>query len=160
MNDRANVKILPPIVVGAALALGMAIAGLFPTPLLPSNVAIAVGTGFIVLSLPLVLLAARQLNRASTAFDVRKPTTTVVTTGIFRVSRNPVYLSMMLLYVGIAFLMNSPWMLLVAYPTGSALCLLAIRPEERYLATKFGDAYQNYTASVPRWIGRRSFTWR
>lgn len=55
----------------------------------------------------------------------------MVTRGIFRVSRNPVYLSMMLLYVGVAYLMTSLWMFLIAYPTGSALCLSAIRPEEQ-----------------------------
>lgn len=75
---------------------------------------------------------------------------------MFRLTRNPIYLSMMLLYVGLSLLVNSPWTLLLAIPTGSALCLAAIKPEERYLEAKFGDAYRHYRAAVPRWISLRS----
>lgn len=157
MDDRAKVKVLPPIVLLAALAAGILAAILSSDRLLPSDLAIAAGAGVILLSVCLVVAAARQLRRANTAFDVRKPTTAIVTTGVFGLTRNPVYLSMMLLYVGIALVVNSPWMLLLAIPTGSALCLIAIRPEERYLTTKFGDDYRRYSAAVPRWAGWRSF---
>lgn len=59
MKDAANMKILPPIIVGGALALGIAIALLFPAQLLPSNLAASIGIVLIVLSVPLVLAAAR-----------------------------------------------------------------------------------------------------
>jgi protein-S-isoprenylcysteine O-methyltransferase Ste14 len=157
MDDSAKVKVLPPVVLLVALAVGMIAAVWTSDRLLPSDFAIAVGLATIALSVVLALTAASELRRAKTAFDVRKPTTTIVTTGAFAVTRNPVYLSMMLLYVGIALLVNSPWMLLVAIPTGSALCLMAIRPEERYLTDKFGDDYCRYAASVPRWLSWRSF---
>lgn len=158
MDDRANVKVLPPLVLLAAIGLGLLAASLSPARLLPSDLAIGAGVAVVFLSVWLVAMAARQLRRANTAFDVRKPTTAIVTTGVFGLTRNPVYLSMMLLYVGIALVINSPWMLLAAIPTGSALCLIAIRPEERYLTARFGETYRHYTGTVPRWLGWRSFT--
>jgi protein-S-isoprenylcysteine O-methyltransferase Ste14 len=74
-----------------------------------------------------VFSAFRELRRAKTAFDVRKPTQALVEMGVFTLSRNPVYLSIVLLYIGTAFLMNSFWMLLLFLPTGSAFCLVVSR---------------------------------
>jgi protein-S-isoprenylcysteine O-methyltransferase Ste14 len=102
-----------------------------------------------------VALAVRDIKRARTTFDVRKPTTAIAATGVFGSSRNPVYLSMTLLVLGLGFMLNSPWSLLLTIPTGSVLCLTAIRPEERYLEGKFGDAYRMYLAEVPRWFSVR-----
>jgi protein-S-isoprenylcysteine O-methyltransferase Ste14 len=62
---------------------------------------------------------------------------------------------MVLLVIGIGVILNSLWSLLLAIPTGSALCLTAIRPEERYLEAKFGDAYRGYRERVPRWFSIR-----
>jgi len=127
MDDRAKVKVLPPVVLLVALAVGMIAAVWTSDRMLPSDFAIAVGLATIALSVVLALTAASELRRAKTAFDVRKPTTTIVTTGAFAVTRNPVYLSMMLLYVGIALLVNSPWMLLVAIPTAMPVAPLTSR---------------------------------
>lgn len=158
MQDNADVKILPPIVLALALGLGVPIGVLLPTRLLPVEAAVPLGLGIVAVSVFLVLAAVHELRRKKTAFDVRKPTSAIVRTGVFGVTRNPIYLSMMLLYVGLSLLVNSPWMLLLAIPTGSALCLAAIKPEERYLEAKFGDPYRAYRAAVPRWIGLRSIT--
>lgn len=157
MQDNANVKILPPIVLAVALGLGISIGILLPTRLLPAEAAVPFGLVVVTVSVLLVIAAVHEMRRKKTSFDVRKPTSTIVRTGVFRLTRNPVYLSMMLLYVGLSILINSPWMLLLAIPTGSALCLAAIKPEERYLEAKFGDAYRDYRASVPRWLGLGSF---
>jgi protein-S-isoprenylcysteine O-methyltransferase Ste14 len=59
---------------------------------------------------------------------------------------------MMLLYLAVAFAANSLWMLLLVWPTGSALCLAVIRKEEDYLQRKFGDQYALYRQQVRRWI--------
>jgi protein-S-isoprenylcysteine O-methyltransferase Ste14 len=156
MQDRADVRVLPPIVLLAALCFGVAVALAVPDGMLPTEGAIAIGAGVVAISILLVLAAVRELRRAKTSLDVRQAISAIVTTGVFRVTRNPIYLSMILLYAGIAFLLNSPWMLLLAIPTGSALCLVAIKPEERYLEAKFGEPYRAYRSAVPRWLGARS----
>jgi protein-S-isoprenylcysteine O-methyltransferase Ste14 len=155
MTDRAEVKILPPIVLVAALGLQAFFAFLFPMRLVPNAIAIAAGATVIAASVALVLLAVREIKRAETAFDSRKPTTTIVTTGVYRFTRNPVYFSMMLLVVGVGLMLNCPLALLLAIPTGSVLCLTAIRPEERYLEGKFEHEYRAYRDAVPRWLSAR-----
>jgi protein-S-isoprenylcysteine O-methyltransferase Ste14 len=151
-SDRANVAVLPPLILVAALALGFLIDFVFPVPLLPNEAALALGGSLVAVSIVVVLLAARELARARTTFDVRKPTTAIVSSGIFRISRNPVYLSMTLLQLGIAFLANSLWIGLLVIPLGSVLCLTVIRREERHLEHKFGSTYQSYRQNVRRWI--------
>ena len=90
--------------------------------------------------------------RAHTNIDPSRPATALVTSGTFRISRNPLYLSMVLLYVGAA-LSYRLTAALVMLPI--ALILLhfgVIRREERYLEGKFGDQYRDYRSHVRRWI--------
>lgn len=150
--DRAQVRIIPPLIPLLAIAAGLSIHLLMPDRIGPDTPVRSVGVLLVVLSVGVVLAAARELARHRTAFDVRKSTTTLVTGGIYAFSRNPVYLAMMLLTTGIALGVNSLAMLAVAIPAGSALCLAVIRPEERYLSEKFGRAYEAYILRVRRWI--------
>lgn len=136
----------------AAIGSGVLVHLAFPVALAPAGVAMALGAVLIAASVVLVVAAARELARARTAFDVRKPTTALVDTGVFRFSRNPVYFSMMLLCLGIALAANSLAMVLLSLPAGRLLCRLVIRPEERYLEEKFGKDYRAYKAAVRRWI--------
>lgn len=151
MRDRANVAVLPPLVPLAAIGVGVLMDSLFPAAVVPRTVAVPLGTLLIIAAVLLVTAAAYELAKARTAFDVRKPSTTLVTTGVFRFSRNPVYFAMMLLCVGIALIENSMAMFLASLPAGSVLCLLVIRREESYLEQKFGDRYLAYKGSVRRW---------
>jgi protein-S-isoprenylcysteine O-methyltransferase Ste14 len=155
MTDRAQVRVLPPFIQLGMLAAGVSLRLVFPAPFLPTAAAAAAGATIVGVAIAFVVLAARELRRASTAFDVRRPTTALVSTGPFRVSRNPVYFSMLLLQLGLGLILNSPWMMALVIPMGSALCLAVIRPEERYLEEKFGDPYRSYQARVGRWLGLR-----
>src|SRR6516225_3632801 len=157
--DRAQVRILPPIVVAVVLSLQVLFATLLPGRIFPGAAAILLGLPVLLASIALVALAVREIRRARTSFDVRKPTTASATTGVFGFTRNPIYLSMTLLVLGLGIMLNSPWSLLLTIPTGSALCLTAIRPEERYLEAKFGAGYRTYRQAVPRWFSiRRAFS--
>jgi protein-S-isoprenylcysteine O-methyltransferase Ste14 len=81
-----------------------------------------------------------------------KPTTALVTEGPFRYSRNPIYVALTLLYVGVALLINALWILLLIVPAVLVLRYGVIAREEAYLARKFGDAYRQYMAQVRRWL--------
>ena len=152
MEDRAKVAVLPPLIPLSAIGTGFLIHLVSPIPIATAAVTMPVGIFLVVVSIMLVVAAARELAKARTAFDVRKPTTCLVRGGVFRLSRNPVYFSMLLLCVGIALLANSVALLAFTLPAGSALCLLVIRQEERYLEQKFGSTYLAYKSSVRRWI--------
>jgi protein-S-isoprenylcysteine O-methyltransferase Ste14 len=93
-----------------------------------------------------------QLARARTAFDARKPTTTIVSDGAFQYSRNPTYLALTLLYVGFALVLGSPWVLLMVVPAVALTQWGVVLREERYLEAKFGEAYRRYKTNVRRWL--------
>jgi protein-S-isoprenylcysteine O-methyltransferase Ste14 len=152
MEDRATVAVLPPVILSVAILSGVALEWVHPTGLLPASTSMPLGIVAIVFATGLVVWAARELSRARTAFDVRRATTAIVVTGPYRLTRNPVYLSMLLLYLGIGALLNSAWMVALTWPVGSILCFTAIRPEERYLQRKFPDAYTRYKTTVRRWL--------
>ncbi len=150
--DKANAIALPPLIVGAALALGLLLHFAWPLRVLARPETLWLGVLSIVAAIPIVVGAVRALARAKTAIDVRKPTTDIVTGGVYKVSRNPIYLSMMLVYLGIAALLDSLWLLLLAPPLLVVLRRGVIEREERYLERKFGEKYLGYKARVRRWI--------
>lgn len=152
MEDRAKVTVLPPLIPVSAIGAGLLIHLALPIPIASPTATVPAGVLLAIVSILIAVAAARELGKARTAFDVRKPTTTLVCHGVFRLSRNPVYFSMLLLCVAIALLANSVALLALSLPAGSALCLLVIRKEERYLEQKFGGEYLAYKASVRRWM--------
>ncbi len=155
MMDRADVKVMPPFVLLGFLGLELLVAVLAPMRALPAPVALPLGIGVTAGSVVVLLLAVREIAHAKTAFDVRRPTTKIIASGVFHVTRNPVYLSMILLVTGIGLILNSLWSILLAVPMGGVLCLTIIKPEERYLEDKFRDTYRTYRDDVPRWLSAR-----
>ena len=92
------------------------------------------------------------MARRRTALLPGGATTSVIDTGPFARSRNPLYVGLLALSAGLALLAGSLWAL-VALPLEWALLRWgAVLPEERYLAAKFGPAYADYTARVRRWL--------
>ncbi len=81
-----------------------------------------------------------------------RSTTTLISEGPFSLTRNPLYLSVLLLYAGIAVLVNEVWMLCLLRVMLVALDRGAVIYEEEYLERKFGDQYLEYKRRVRRWI--------
>jgi protein-S-isoprenylcysteine O-methyltransferase Ste14 len=111
------------------------------------------GAALIIVGAALVVLARRELAQRGQPTDPGLPTSRLVTTGVFSVSRNPLYLGGVCILVGIALALNLPWVLALLLPAIVACHYVLIAPEERYLA-KFGEKYRVYAATVHRWIGR------
>ena len=149
--DTAQVIVLPPLVYGAAFIIGLLLHLMFPIHILPTTLAREIGAVCVLVSLPLALATLRALSRAHTPVDPMKPTTALVTEGAFRYSRNPIYVALTLLYLGVALLINALWILLLVVPAVLVLRYGVIAREEAYLTRKFGDAYRQYTAQVRRW---------
>jgi protein-S-isoprenylcysteine O-methyltransferase Ste14 len=151
-SDTAHVLALPPLIYGAAFIIGLLLHVAFPLHVLPTTLARGIGVVCVLVSLPLALATLRILSRAHTPVDPMKPTTALVTEGPFRYSRNPIYLALTLLYVGMALLVNAWWILLLVVPVLVVIRYGVIAREEVYLARKFGEAYRQYTAQVRRWL--------
>jgi len=112
------------------------------------------GAVLVVTGLTFIVLARRELARQGQPTDPGLPTSKLVTTGVFSVSRNPLYRGGVCLLAGIALVLNLPWSLVLLLPAFVACHYLLVAPEERYLAAKFGIEYAQYAASVRRWFGR------
>lgn len=113
------------------------------------------GAALFVVGAALVILARREFAQHGQPTDPCHPTTRIVTTGVFSVSRNPLYLGGVCILVGIALAVNLPWMVVLLLPALVVCHFVLIAPEERYLAAKFGGEYATYAASVHRRLGRR-----
>lgn len=116
---------------------------------------ILVGIVLIIIGLGLVIIARRELARHGQPTDPGHPTSQVVKTSVFAISRNPLYLASIIFLLGMALALNILWGL-VALVVSTPLChYILIVPEENYLMAKFGEPYRDYTATVHRWLGRR-----
>ena len=101
-SDNAGVITIPPIIYLVGLLLGFLIHYFYPLRFLSASVSVRLGVLLILAPIPIALLGMLALKRAETPVDVRKPTTAIVTNGIYRLSRNPMYVSLAFVYLGIA----------------------------------------------------------
>jgi protein-S-isoprenylcysteine O-methyltransferase Ste14 len=139
------------LIYAAGLGIGLLLEWLFPirnfgSPLVILGIVLALAGltlgGWFVIS----------FRRAGTAIDPYHPSTALVTSGPFRFSRNPGYLSMATMFVGIALALNAIWPFLFLPVVLVIVQRGVIEREERYLESTFGDAYRKYKAHTRRWI--------
>ena len=144
----------PPLLFAAPFAAGYLVHRLWPHSILPQTSAlhIWVGAGLVAAGLLLQAWALGVLMRSRTSPAPWRPSTALVTSGPYRLSRNPVYVADAVIYVGGAIWVNSVAVLLFL-PAAIVLAQrLAVRPEEEYLAGVFGSTYDAYRTRVRRWL--------
>ena len=150
--DRAEVAFHPPLLLVASLGLGFLLRWLAPLPVLMSTASAMIGPAVVALAFGLFFWAAGTMLRGRASIPTNRPTDAIVTGGPFRFSRNPIYLSMILLHVGVGTWTKSPWFFVLAAISVALLTWGVIAREERYLERKFGDEYLSYASRVRRWI--------
>jgi protein-S-isoprenylcysteine O-methyltransferase Ste14 len=150
--DRANVIAFPPLLFGGTLVVGVLLRFLFPTPLLPNQTALLIGAAVVLIGLPILLLAFRQMIRNKTTIHPAGTTTTIVSNGLYAYTRNPMYLALTLLYIGVSIMTNAYWGLLLLVPLLILVQKGIIEREEHYLTQKFGEEYIRYRSRVRRWL--------
>lgn len=151
-SDSPGVIAPPPLLYGGAFLAGSFLHSFFPKPVLAPNVAPRIGLGVLCIGAILAVWSRRTLERAETNVNPSLPTTTLVVTGPFRFSRNPMYVARTLLYSGLALLANALCVFAALLPLLVVMHHGVIKREERYLEAKFGDAYRHYRAGVRRWV--------
>lgn len=151
-DDKPGVIAPPPVLYGGALAVGAGLDWLIPLPLLAPGAGQAPGVVLILAGLALALRCVLLFRQAGTAVEPYKPSTAIVSSGPYRFSRNPIYVALTVVSVGIGLWANSAWMLGLLLPTLVIMRIAVIGPEERYLEAKFGAAYLDYKARVRRWL--------
>ena len=146
------------VVFGIPFMVAIALQLVAPIPL-PNRflipILIPVGIILFIVGVSLAVLARREFVRYRQPTDPGHPTSKIVSTGVFSVSRNPLYLGGIFILAGISLVFNLPWVLILLIPSIVACHYILVAPEESYLAARFGEEYRLYTARVHRWIGRK-----
>ena len=132
--------------------MGLALDFALPYPLLPSAIQFRFGAAIVIASIAIIPATIACFRAAGTSIHVHQPTTAIITGGVYRFSRNPIYLAMTLLILGIGVAVDGIWVVAMLAPTLIVMHYGVIAREERYLESKFGEEYLNYKHSVRRWI--------
>jgi protein-S-isoprenylcysteine O-methyltransferase Ste14 len=98
------------------------------------------------------LWAVATFRRHHTVVNPRGEVTTIVTVGPFRYTRNPMYVSLLVLYVGATLGFRLAWAAILLVPVFLTLHYFVVIPEERYLRAAFGERYSAYAQRVRRWL--------
>jgi protein-S-isoprenylcysteine O-methyltransferase Ste14 len=152
-NETSGPIARPPLLFLAALLIGVILDRLAPFPF-PGTGASRWLIGGSMILIGLVLGGAGMRNFALAGTPVRsiKPTRTLVTTGVHRWTRNPIYAGMLLVYGGIGVAAGGLWILIMALPLMMVIRYGVVAREELYLERRFGDGYLNYKSRVRRWL--------
>jgi protein-S-isoprenylcysteine O-methyltransferase Ste14 len=119
---------------------------------LPVEIRRSIALTLIIAGLLLDGMAAGLFRRRGTAVEPWKPSTALITDGLYRFSRNPIYLGFAITYLGFAIAMDSWVVLLLLLPCLAVVDRFVIQREERYLAARFGAGYEAYRGKVRRWL--------
>ena len=149
----AGAPVPPPVTLFAFVLAGFGLRHFLPLSLpIDRSLALATGAAVLAFAVALGLASVRALVRGGSNPHPRRPSEAIVESGVYRVTRNPIYLSMTLILAGIALMARSGWHLVLALLFMLAIHLTQIRREERYLEARFGETYRAYTGRVRRWL--------
>ena len=159
-NDGGTAGVIarPPLLLLAALLLGFLADRLLPLPFPVSStglihwISTAIAGSLILIGIAVFAAGIRNFSSVATPVPTNQPSRVLATTGIHGWSRNPIYLGMFLVYVGIGIVVRSPWILILALPLAIIIRYGVVAREEAYLERRFGNAYRDYKVRVHRWL--------
>jgi protein-S-isoprenylcysteine O-methyltransferase Ste14 len=152
--DVAGVIALPPLIFLGFLAAAAVLEAVVPLPVLATYTLARylAGAALAVAGFLSIFMAAGRFQAAGTNIPPTLPATALVVDGIYRRTRNPIYLGMTLVFLGLSVAAGSVWAIGLVVPLVWVVNTGVIAREERYLERKFGDAYRAYKARVRRWV--------
>ena len=147
-----NVKIIPPLVYLAGVVIGIVVSIWIPTKIAPGSLAWTLGGILLICGAVLTGSAILKFKDVNTTVRPDRAASTLVISGPYRITRNPMYLGLALVYVGIAIADLSVWALILMPVVLTIIQRRAIEPEEAFLERRFGANYIRYKENVSRWI--------
>ncbi len=150
--DNAGVRVPPPILLIVAILAGYGLQRLWALEL--TNWSGWYVAAWALIGVGVIILVAGwiQFFRAKTNVLHHKPSSNLIQSGLYRFSRNPIYLAGLFLQLGIALLMNNLWIVLLVPVSKFVFDRYIIAREEAYLERAFGEVYLDYKRSVRRWL--------
>ena len=151
-KDRAGIRIPAPTLTIIHIILAILLGRLAPLPILVPMSVQWFGLGFAALGFILGVLALVEFKRARAALDPKKPTKYLVTSGVYRYTRNPIYLGFVFMLIGLPLSMGTYWGLILVWPLVTLTNNLIIKHEEARLEEEFNGQYTDYSSRVRRWL--------
>jgi len=151
-SDNPGVIVPPPLIFLICLFLGYFINRFYPLPFLERPLNIIISTIFFAYAALTAGLAFYYMKKSGTNVNTGKPANTIVTTSVYSYSRNPIYLSMIMLLIAFSLFLNILWIIILIPAFVLVMQKGVIEREEAYLEKKFGSEYLNYKKRVRRWL--------
>jgi protein-S-isoprenylcysteine O-methyltransferase Ste14 len=152
MPDNPGVRIPPPLFYAAAVIGGWALNRRIPLPVSTAIPLRALAWIFVLMWAALTAASIGLFRRSRTSMIPVRPASNLVIRGPYRMTRNPMYVALALLTIGLALFINSWWPIILLVPTLVVVQQFVIAREESYLRRRFGDEYDAYTKQVRRWL--------
>lgn len=153
-SDGAKVRFPPPAVFLLSFLFGFVLDRFLPLPAIPVDRAARIALGVIVIAAGIVPIAWARIHFVRTKQNPIpwKPTPELIFQGPYLYTRNPMYVGMTLIQIGLGIAFNVLWSSLLALLSLAIVHLIAVRPEEAYLSEKFGQPYRDYLGRVRRYL--------
>ena len=151
-KDHSGIVVPPPLIYVAFFLVGVGLQRYVPAPPLPIGIGRVLSAVLVLSWLLLTTWSLRRFWASGTSIVPIRPTTALVIEGPYRYTRNPMYLGLLFLYLGVACWFRLLWPFLLAPVLVWVIGMSVIGREERYLTRKFGDEYRRYQAHVRRWL--------
>ena len=148
----AGIRIPAPILTIIHVTMAILLGWLAPLPIPAPMFIRGLGFGLAAFGFVLGVLALIEFRRARTTSDPKKPAQKIVTSGVYRYTRNPIYLGFVLILIGLPLNMGNYWGFVLAWPLITFINNMVIKYEEAYLEKKFKEQYTDYKSRVRRWV--------
>lgn len=152
MADHPEIPIKPPFLLLGFLAVGLVFYKFWPLGWGFHPLSFTLGAAMAVAGGWLMYLAMNEFKKFNTPVEVNKPSATIVMSGPYEWSRNPIYIAGLMIFLGVGLLLGNAWLLLFTVLLFIILNVHVIDREEAYLSDKFGEDYHEYKKLVRRWF--------
>jgi protein-S-isoprenylcysteine O-methyltransferase Ste14 len=150
--DHPGIIAPPPLIYGGALVIALVLHWFKPMPIFGQASALWPGLMLVALGAGLAIWGRQALVAAGTNVNPYRPTTAIADSGPYRFSRNPLYVSLTLIYLGLTLAFDTWWGFFLLVAVLIVMHFGVIQREERYLEGKFGESYRRYRSGVRRYL--------
>jgi len=151
-KDHASVKIHPPVLLVIHIFIAWLLGRFIALPIVVSPLFKSIGLGLAGIGFLLGLLSLYAFTKARTTLNPHGSVRAIVSSGVYRFTRNPIYLGMVFMLIGFPLAFGNVWGIPLAPVFILLMNKLVIEHEEAYLEKKFGEAYTGYRSRVRRWL--------
>jgi protein-S-isoprenylcysteine O-methyltransferase Ste14 len=148
----AGIRIPAPTLTIIHVTMAILIGWMAPLPIPAPKFVTWLGLGLTALGFVLGVLSLIEFKRVRASSDPKKPTSVLVTSGVYRFTRNPIYLGFVLMLIGLPLTMGNYWGIILVLPLATFMKNMIIKHEEAYLEKEFKSQFAEYCSRVRRWL--------